>query len=313
MVEDKVVYPHDHYFKLTMSDPKVAKEFFNRYLPANIRSSLNFETIVQQKESYISEALKKQEVDLLFQAEFNGKLGYLYLLLEHQVVPDKLMAFRILKYMVAIMEDHLKKNKKEVLPVVVPLVLYSGRRDYNYSTNLFDLFGEHKELAQDILWKPFKLIDLSKISDEELKSGCMYGIVARMLKHAHDKEITDFLKSILQELEAIEKYGSMRYIYATIAYVMSVYDISKEDLLKIIKSELPSVSEEKIMTIAEQYRQEGYQKGQFDGIEKGRMEALKMATVALNLLNKGMSIKEIAKTAGLSVAEVEQLKSQIGN
>ena len=69
--ENKVVHPHDHYFKLMMSDPKVVKEFFSRYLPTSIIDALKFETIVQQKTSYISDELRKQEVDLLFSVEFN--------------------------------------------------------------------------------------------------------------------------------------------------------------------------------------------------------------------------------------------------
>ena len=307
MTEDKIVHPHDHYFKLMMSNPKVVTEFFNSYLPTNLKSALNFETIIQQKNSYVSDELKEQEVDLLFSVEFNGRQGYVYLLLEAQVMPDKFMAFRMLKYMVAIMDDHLKKNKKGSLPIVIPLVLYSGWREYNYSTDLFDLFGEDKEVAKDILWKPFKLIDLSKIPDEELKNGCMYGIVARMLKHAHEKDAINFLKSILQELKTMEKEEQMQYIYATLSYVVCAYEISKEDFIEIIRNELSFVSEEKVMTIAEQYRQEGIEKG----IEKGRIETLKM--VAINLFSQGISIEEITKATGFSVAEMEQLKSQFGN
>ena len=225
------------------------------------------------------------------------------------------MAFRVHKYLVAIMDDHLRKNKNGPLPIVVPLVLYSGWQRYNYSTDLFDLFGKDRELAQEFLCKPFKLIDLSIIPNEELKDGCMYGIVARILKHAHEKNVIDFLKSILQELKAVEKDERMRYIYTTLSYIFNAYEISKEAFIELVRSELPFVSEEKLMTIAEQYRQEGYQKGQLDGIEKsmekGRIEALK--TVAINLFGQGINIEEIAKVTGLSVAEIEQLKSQVVN
>ena len=88
----KIIHPHDHYFKLMMSDPSVIKEFCNRYLPANLKSSLNFETIDQRKTSYISDELKLQEMDLLFSVEFNHQPGYLYLLVEHvrhEVTPCK--------------------------------------------------------------------------------------------------------------------------------------------------------------------------------------------------------------------------------
>ena len=82
---DKVAFPHDHYFKIMMSNPKIIKEFFERYLPANIKKALNLTTIKHQNNSYISDELKQQESDLLFSVEFNDKPGYIYTLLEHQL------------------------------------------------------------------------------------------------------------------------------------------------------------------------------------------------------------------------------------
>ena len=109
-VGNNINSPHDRYFRHIMSNPEVVKEFFKKHLPLNIKTAINFETIKPQKDSFIGDNLKLQIAGLLFSAEFNGKPGYIYLLLEHQSVPDKLMAFRMLKYVVAIMEQHIKKT-----------------------------------------------------------------------------------------------------------------------------------------------------------------------------------------------------------
>jgi len=122
-----------------------------------------------QDNSYISDNLKMQITDLLFKTDFNGKPGYLYLLVEHQSQPEKLMPFRILKYMIAIMEDHLGQNNTAILPVVYPMIMYSGGKPYNYSTNLLDLFEEQKELALEVFLHGYQLVDISQIPDEELK------------------------------------------------------------------------------------------------------------------------------------------------
>lgn len=40
---------------------------------------------------------------------------------------DPLMAFRLLKYKIRIMDDHLDKNESHTLPIVYPLVFYHGQ------------------------------------------------------------------------------------------------------------------------------------------------------------------------------------------
>ena len=87
------ISPHDRFFKAMMSKPKVAHEFFEQNLPSNIKAAINLATIQPQKESFIDDKLKLQITDLLYSAEFGDRLGYLYLLVEHQSTPDKLLEF----------------------------------------------------------------------------------------------------------------------------------------------------------------------------------------------------------------------------
>jgi predicted transposase/invertase (TIGR01784 family) len=320
---NKINFPHDHYFKSMMVKPKIIKEFFQQYLPVEIKNLLNFATIKHQNSSYISDELKKQEADLLFSVKMNNNQpGYIYILLEHQSTPDKFLAFRILKYMVSIMEDHLKKNKNQELPVIYPLVFYTGSKEYTYAADLFDLFGGNKKIAMDIMYKPFHLIDLNKISDEKLQLSLLFGVVARILKHAHEKNAVDFLKTVMKDLRTIANLEGIEYIYATITYVINTYDISRDDFTKIIKNELPFVSEEKIMTIAEQYRQEGVQQGLNQGMQQGIIQGLQqgyqkgehigkekaLKNVALKLLGSGMAVDQTSAITGLSMSVIEQLQ-----
>jgi len=203
-----------------MTEPKVIREFFEQNLPDNIKSIINFETILLQKESFIDDRLRLQITDMLYSAEFSGRIGYLYLLVEHQSIPDNLMAFRILKYMVAIMEYHLRKTNSDVLPIIYPLIFYSGNRNYNHSTDLFDLFGDKKELAKDILWQPYRLIELSKIPDDKLKEFLRYGVIARTMKYIYQKDFLPILKDLINDLRHIETFGDMNYIYTILSYIL---------------------------------------------------------------------------------------------
>jgi predicted transposase/invertase (TIGR01784 family) len=303
---NNIAFPHDRLFKSIMSNSKAMQEFFEQNLPTNVRNAINLTTIEAQKESYIDNHLRAQMVDLLYAVEFNNQPGYLYLLIEHQSTCDELMAFRLIKYMMAIMDEHLKKTKQNILPVVYPMILYSGERKYRCSTDLFDLFGEHKQLARDILWHPFRLVDLSQIPDEELKKSIWYGVGAYLMKHIFEKEVRAVFENVVELLKPIDKAGDTDYIMSIISYVAEVNEIDKEILLETVKAALPTVKE-KIMTAAEQWRQEGRQ----EGVHEGELKALK--TIARKLLSQGRTTDEVVVLTGLSTLELEQLKSQVIN
>ena len=303
------ISPHDRFLRAMMSEPKVIREFFEQNLPNNIKSVINFETIQPQKESFIDDHLRLQITDMLYSAEFGNKLGYLYLLVEHQSTPDKLMAFRVLKYMVAIMEHHTKQTNSDRLPIVYPVVFYTGNKSYNYSTDLFDLFGDKKELAKDILWQPYRLIDLSKIPDEKLKGFLRYGVIARTMKHIYEKDFLPTLKDLINDLKDIETQGEMNYIYTVLSYIIEAGELNKQEFIQTVKTGL--TQEVNIMTLAEQFRQEGYQKGVALAEQrelKGKQEAFK--TVAIKLLKQNMTFAQVASITGLSVQEVGRLKSK---
>jgi predicted transposase/invertase (TIGR01784 family) len=241
------------------------------------------------------------------------------LLVEHQSTPDKLMALRVLKYyMVAIMEHHIKKTDTDTLPIVHPIIFYTGNKSYNYSTDLFDLFGDKKELAKDILWQPYRLIDLSKIPDEKLKEFLRYGVIARTMKHIYEKDFLPALKNLINDLKDIETQGEMNYIYTILSYIIEAGELDKQEFVKTVKTGLTQVNEVNIMTLAEQFRQEGKQEcialaeqRKQEGLREGEQKALR--NIAIKLFSQGMTIPQIATITGLSVWNVEQLKISVSN
>lgn len=202
-----------------MANSKVAKEFFEQHLPVNVKKAIDPSTIKLQKDSFIDDNLKQQAADLLFSVDFDGKHGYIYLLLEHQSKPDEFMPFRMLKYMIAVMEQHLKQIKKpnkKRLPIVYPMIFYSGNKPYKYSTDLFDLFEGDKKLARDILWQPCQLIDLTKIPDEKLKETLLSGLFARAMKYIHESDekiLVNSLRMLMKDLSPVENISGIEYIY----------------------------------------------------------------------------------------------------
>jgi predicted transposase/invertase (TIGR01784 family) len=314
--------PHDKFIKLMMINQKVAREFFEENLPEKIKAIINFDSITPEKESFVKDDLQGQAADILFSAEFGDQRGYLYVIIEHQSTPSEMLPFRILKYVVSIMEDHLKKEETNILPIVFPICIYNGRRNYCFSTDIFDLFGDRTALARDLMFKPFELIDLSKVSDEKLKDKLMYGIVAYAMKHIYEKNILQVVKVVLDKAKCLdlEEDSENDYICSVLLYLMDAGEADRQEFINTVNAAgLPTITEEKIMTLAEQFRQEGEQKGRQEGLllglEKGMEKGVEKGKrdIAINLFKSGMDLTQVAKLTGLSALDVEQLKTKITN
>lgn len=308
------ITPHDRYIRSILSDYKVAREFFSKNLPASICSMVNLDSISLQAESFIDDRLRLQIADLLYAADFDGEPGFLYILIEHASKPDKLMPFRLLKYTMAVIDSHLKKNPGAKLPLVYPLVLYTGKNPFSYSTDLFDLFGKDKSLAKDILLKPYHLIDLTQISDEELEEKYdLFNVAAFFAKHIHDRDLMLVMRRMVEPLKKLEKFRELHHIiYKSLAYLIEAGEVSNiEEFFKLIVKELETVDKEKIMTIAEQLRKEGRVEGKTEGRAEGRAEGEKEKAIAIacNMIAEGFSLEVVSRVTEIPVRELKKFSN----
>ena len=284
--------------------PEVAREFFSQYLPADIRKKVDLTTLVPQKESFIDDKLRMQIADLLFSVDFEGEPGYLYILMEHASTPDKMLPLRMLKYVISAMEHHCTQTGESKLPLVYPLIFYTGQEPYTHSTNIYDLFENDKKLAQDIYSKPYKLVDLSQVSDEELKQYHWLSLLGLTMKYIRESDFLPILQDMLYLLKRVESEGGSEYIYRTMTYIAEAGEVQDPDKFDETLRQGLVDQEETIMTMAEHWKQEGRQQG----IEQGVIQGVKLA--AIKLLKNGLSVEQVANGIDLSLDEVEDLRKQ---
>ena len=296
--------PHDRYIRSILSNLPVAREFFEKNLPEDVVKAIDFSTLTPQKDSFVNDKLRLKVADLLFSVSFNGDPGYIYLLTEHASTPDRFLPYRMLQYTMSIMDQHLKKHPKDKkLPLVVPLILYTGDKPYTYSTDLFDLFGKEKNLAKSTFLSPYQLIDLNKIPDETLREAYYwFGAAALTAKHIRDFDLVSLAKSMVDLLERLKEDGLSSYVYITLSYMFTEGEIKDEEAFRdVIRSGLSSNDEEIVMTLAEQYRQKGILEGKLEG----KLEALH--ETALNLFKFGMSADQVSQATTLPLQEIQAL------
>jgi predicted transposase/invertase (TIGR01784 family) len=303
-------HPHDGFFKHSLSNLTVAKDLLQAHLSTDITQRIQWDSLRLSNKSYTDEKLAQLHSDLVYTCQIDKKSAYIYILIEQQTTPDTLLPFRFLQYNVAMLTEHLAQNKKDKkrqhLPTILNLCLYTGRRTpYPYSVDIYDCF-EDPTLARAEMFKPLSLIDLGKMEEDVLAAHGTADLVEMLLKQGRERT---FLNWITAHPEEIKKLVDRFYGISGIIYILGVEKKhSAEELLKAIENIVPQRKED-IMTAAQQLRQEGKK----EGMQQGRKEGMQQEKlhIAKNMLSKlHLDMQTVAKATGLSEGELMKLQQQ---
>ncbi len=255
--------PHDHFFKDAMTNLTVAKEFFERHLPALVQSQLNLETLALQSGSYIDQSLKRTASDVLYTVDYASQpgFGYLYVLTEHQSSVDMLMPLRLWRYIISIWSTHLKKYPGSKLPAVIPLVFYNGPQIYDGPRDIRELIEAPPELIDQFLLKPFDLVDVSTIPDEEIRQKQWCGLLEYAMKCSRAKEALNYVETFIELLKGVCQSGGIDYGTVALQYFITQTETNEPG--KLLKTLEQGLNEEgQIMaTVAQYLREQGMQQG----------------------------------------------------
>ena len=308
----KILTPHDLFFKKSLHNPQAAKQLLTRYLPKDIIALIDLNSLEPQNVSFIDDSLQATACDVAFRVKTkDGRDAYIYILIEHQRNPHQLLPFRLLKYIIQLMDVHLTQHKTNVLPLVIPLVIYNGERAYPYSMDLFDLFApEDRQLAKDTLVAPYPLIDLNTFDARAIRDDSWVSIMLNALKYGPSKvQPEDIIALLATPIAMLAEQKDISYIEAVFLYLCEAKDSKfREGLLQEFQTELqPILGEEFMTTIADSFRQEGMEKGRQEG-----MYLNKLAT-AREMLVEGLSDEVIAKVTKLSLSEIHDEAKKLKN
>ncbi|HGJ5884782.1 Rpn family recombination-promoting nuclease/putative transposase, partial [Arsenophonus sp.] len=179
---------HDSLFKKFLGDIPIAQDFLEAHLPLHLRERCDFSTLAMESGSVIEDDLRTQCSDMIYSVQTNSGKGYIYTVVEHQSRPEKLMAFRLLRYSVAAMQRHIEQGNN-TLPVVIPVLFYHGTTSpYPYTTQWFDCFAD-PELAESVYRQAFPLVDITTIPDEEILMHRRVALLQLVQKHIRTRDM----------------------------------------------------------------------------------------------------------------------------
>ena len=295
----------DRLFRYSFSSPENARDLARNLLPPSYRRMVEGARVSVDNKSYIEAELREQLTDLLIRfdppaedpssrdggvgapagvparqtgrAEGAGSL-YLYVLVEHKSQPERWTTFQLLRYMLAVWSDVLRRERPEPerLPQIIPVVLYQGTRQWN-SPLAFEALvdttpvggaqaSEGREHQDPAAHTPSHIprfeplfVDLQSLPDKHLDGGVRAVVALLFLKYLArriDREAARVL------LDAMHREGVTRELreYFQAFYTALLRSKSPEEIEVFIAEAVQRRyydSEEDLMTYAEKLETKG--------------------------------------------------------
>ena len=252
--------PHDALARALLSDPGRLRAVLRDHLPNDISGLLADTPPRVVDGSFVDEALRGTQSDLLAEVETaDGRPAFVYALIENKARPDAGTALQLAGYMVRIWQRHAGGCAERLrnLPPVIPLVLYTGTARWTVPEGLAEMFGGADPALVHLPGERFILralagMDPDRLSGDEVVRAGFMTLTRRGLGE---------LRRTAAALE-----GSPALQEQVIGYILRTYQDVDIDTLGAALGEAGASRMEEIMgTVAETLRAEGRAEGKAEG------------------------------------------------
>ncbi len=196
--------PTDKLFKKVFEFPDVIQELVNEQLPKQMVKHIDFSTLQIQKNTFINKQFRAKETDLLYSVKYKDETIFIYLLVEMQTTVDNDIVLRLMGYLQCFFDLFRKQHSDEALPLIYPLIIYSGEKPWDAPLNFFDLFGKNKKLAKHLLTQDVNFVDIQRLPDETIEKNKFLGLFEYVVKYRKTKNLLEFLVKTFLWIEKIE-------------------------------------------------------------------------------------------------------------
>ena len=297
----KINHIHDKTFRKILDDKKEFTIFINKIF--NLEEKVEEKDIEKYNRKFVSVDYTNQESDVIYKL----KNKEIFILVEHQTKIDKKMPIRILKYELEIIRSRMDENNRLEFPIIIPIVLYTGKQRWNAKIN-YPSYNSELARYRGLKKVEYNLVDINDYTIEDLY-----------------KE-----NSILTKIMILEKSNKYIEIINNVDKIVNkVYDsklytqTQKEMLLNILNNTMINIVGNKKMKeykikleggenmlalyeMIENERNEIYSTGIKEGKVKGKIEGIK--AIAKKMLRMKFDKDTIMKATGIKEDELENLK-----
>lgn len=272
---------HDRIFRHAFSEPLVVRQFLQAWLPKEFLALVDWDSLQICKISGINEALAERREDVVWHIQVAGTDVWFYILLEHQSRPEKWMVFRAMEYTMLTWQHDLRENPQaEMLPMVIPVIIYPGPGPWGKVTRLRDLINIPPAIADwAVGFVPdcgLCMVELAKLPLQRLANGRLARAVLGALQGEREgvmsfEKVKELVEEITGEPLKEAASGILRQLWH---YLMRHSELQNHEITKIVEDSIPKEEKRYFMTTAERLISEGRQEGQLLAKQQDVIEAL---------------------------------------
>jgi predicted transposase/invertase (TIGR01784 family) len=280
---------HDSAYKYLFSNRNIFHQLLVSFVGEDFVKGLRPEDLELVPASFVAPGLKDRHADLIYRVSRPGREWFVYILLENQSTPDKTILLRSFLYILMLYDQIWRNSTAELLPNVIPIILYNGEDDWNLPSNLSCLIAKN---LPDRYIPSFEYFPLIEKDVPEATLDRLHNLVAAVILLERQKDEAGLARAIAKVIDFTEEED-----------ILNVRDLL-EWMGKLFKDgpepeaiqKLRTVKEAKSMLSALAERMETKYKS--EGKREGKLENARLMHA------DGLTIEQIIKYTGLSRAVI---------
>jgi len=281
---DGIHHPHDTLVRTILGRQPSAVAWLRGQIARidpRLVEQFDWSRLASQSGSFVDADFRTLHSDLVFEVPCKGRPSFIYCVVEHQSRPDPFMAQRLLGYLAAFWKHWREGHPRaKTLPVVIPMVLYTGSQPWTAAPCMHNLLDLPSEFAGSLgpLVPDFRFLLVTLTDEQTAMAGDEIVLrtmltLMRAVSHGEAEQWLDRHGAWL--LEVLQQPDGKGVVDAFLRYLCQAengptFSTINEKLLTLKSKSLEIV----IMNAAEELMQIGLEKGLEKGLVKGRQEGL---------------------------------------
>lgn len=267
--------PHDIGYRSLFAHPELVRELIASFTPFKLFDGIALSSFKRINATYVSERESLRESDMVWRVQAGDRLLYVYILLEFQSSVDRWMALRMQTYIGLLHQDLIKRHelpRGALLPPVLPLVFYNGKRRWSASMELADLVMEAPAgLAPFQPSQRYLLIDQQRLDRTALKANAhVLALLFRFELSSAPEVLQEIAPALVTWLSATPQL-SLRRSVATWANRVARRRSGQAGRFSFENMEEFTDMGRKFATWAEEFEYIGFKKGKAEGKAEGKL------------------------------------------
>jgi predicted transposase/invertase (TIGR01784 family) len=308
---------HDESYKSILSDIDGFVHFIRKYFHVLWADYITASNTERVNASYITPEYSRIDSDIIYKVRHGNTDAYFYILVELQSKVDFTMPFRLLRYMVGLLNDifngmdaGVRERKDFRLPAIVPIVLYNGYDDWTAAGTFREYTADYEKFGPNIIDFEYLLFNLKQRDEAELLPiGNVLDAFLSLDKRRLEKRLSpeEFVKWWTEQAPnlSVEDRDTLINWMERVLYRGSLSQKEMKGLKQSLKKGEAVIMTHSLAAWRDELFDEGKQAGILEGKQAGILE--EDVKLAKKFKEEGVNINIIAKVTGLSADEIRRL------